>query len=247
MIKPDINALANEDEMEKIQAAHKQNNGIKLSANHVLRTNSRFIRFKNDIQAGEFGEVYFLEGDYYWGRLHKLFEWRAEMNFYSIILGAAIHMIDLVMWLLDSRPVSVQAMGNDISSRGTKLQFNSFAVILLKFENGSIAKLTGNGGCVHPHFHGIKIFGTDRTTIHNMTGAYYLDTSEPDSAPIPITEPYPEKEVREKVIHSFVDSILDPSITPLVPQQDVYDVMSVCFAAEEAMNTGKSINIEYLN
>jgi len=29
--------------------------------------------------------------------------------------------------------------------------------------------------------------------------------------------------------------------------QDVYDVMSVCFAAEEAMNTGQSINIGYLN
>jgi hypothetical protein len=74
-----------------------------------------------------------------------------------------------------------------------------------------------------------------------------LDTSETDSIPIPITEPYPEKESREKVIHSFVDSILDPSITPLVPKQDVFDVMSVCFAAEEAMNTGNSINIEYLN
>ena len=68
-----------------------------------------------------------------------------------------------------------------------------------------------------------------------------------NSEPVPIIEPYPQKEVREKVIHSFVDSILDPSITPLVPQQDVYDVMSVCFAAEEDMNTGKSIIIEYLD
>ena len=236
----------NFDEMLQIHAAHKQNKKIKLSANHVLRTNSRFTRLKTDITNGKLGDIFYLEGDYYWGRKEKLFGWRAEMDFYSIIMGGAIHMIDLIMWFLDSRPISVQAMGNDISSRGTRLQSNSFAVILLKFENGTIAKLTGNGGCVHPHFHGIKIFGTDRTTIHNMTGAYYLDTSETDSIPIPITEPYPEKESREKVIHSFVDSILDPSITPLVPKQDVFDVMSVCFAAEEAMNTGNSISIEYL-
>ena len=39
----------NIDEMLQIQAAHKQNTDIKISANHVLRTNPRFKRFKTDI------------------------------------------------------------------------------------------------------------------------------------------------------------------------------------------------------
>ena len=237
----------NRDEMLQIHETQKQNPDAKLSSNLVLRTNSRFGKLRKDNSEGKFGEVYYLEGDYFWGRKSKLFGWRAEMDYYSIILGAAIHMIDLVMWLLGSRPVSVQAVGNDIPNKNTNLKFNSFAVVILKFENGVIAKLTGNGGCVHPHFHGLKIFGTKQTAISNLTEAYYLHTSEINSEPVPITEPYPEKEVREKVIHSFVDSILDPSITPIVPLQDVYDVMSVCFAAEEAMNTGNSISIKYLN
>ena len=167
------------------------------------------------------------------------------MDFYSIILGATIHMIDLVMWLLESRPVSVQALGNDNSSKGTNLKYNSFAVLLLKFDNGVLAKLTGNGCCVHPHFHGLKIFGTERTAIHNLTEAYYLNSCIPGSKKISITESYPEKEAREKVIHSFVDSILDHSIDPIVTDSDVYDVMSVCFAAEEAMNTGNTIKVNY--
>ena len=62
---------------------------------------------------------------------------------------------------------------------------------------------------------------------------------------IPITEPYPQKEAREKVMHSFVDSKLDDSLMSLVPQQD--DVTSVCFAVEESMNTGQSISIKYLS
>ena len=235
------------DEMLQIHETQKQNPDAKLSSNLVLRTNSRFGKLRKNNAEGKFGEVYYLEGDYFWGRKSKLFGWRAEMDYYSIILGAAIHMIDVVMWLLGSRPVTVQAVGNDIPNKNTNLKFNSFAVVILKFENGAIAKLTGNGGCVHPHFHGLKIFGTKQTAINSLTEAYYLHTGEINSEPVPITEPYPEKEVREKVIHSFVDSILDPSKTPLVPQQDVYDVMSVCFAAEEAMNTGNSINIEYLN
>ena len=235
------------DEMVLIHDIQKQNRDVKLSANHVLRSNARFGRFKKNIQAGKFGEIFYLEGDYYWGRKSKLFGWRAEMDFYSIILGAAIHMIDLIMWFLNDRPTSVQAIGNDLASRNTNLKYNSFAVILLQFKNGTIAKLTGNGSCVHPHYHALKIFGTERTAIQHLNGAYYLDSSDPGTKPISVTEPYPEKKAREKVIHSFVDSILDDSLTPLVPQQDVYDVMSVCFAAEEAMNTGKSISIEYLN
>ena len=234
-------------EMEHIRNALEKNPNICLSSNLILRTNLRFKKFKKDISEGKFGDLFYLEGDYYWGRKQKLFDWRAEMDFYSIILGAAIHMIDLVVWLVNSRPVSVQAMGNDIANKNTNLKYNSFAVILLQFENGIIAKLTGNGGCVHPHFHGLKIFGSERTAIHNLSGAYYLDSNKPDSVPVAVTEPYPEKEARGKVIHSFVDSILDPSITPLVPQQDVFDVMSVCFAAEEAMNTGQMVNIEYLD
>jgi len=236
----------NFDEMLKIYDTHKKTKELKLSANHVLRTNSRFIRLKDDVRNGEFGDIYFLEGDYFWGRHHKLFGWRAEMDFYSIILGAAIHMIDLVMWLLGTRPVSVQAIGNDIFNKNTNLKFNSFAVILIKFENGVIAKITGNGGCVHPHYHGLKVFGTKRTAIHNLDGSAYLTSSEPDSEPIPIDDPYPEKEARQKIIHSFVDSILDHTIAPIVTDNDVYDVMSVCFAAEEAMNTGNTVKVNYL-
>lgn len=234
-------------EMLEIHAAQKRNKDVKLSANHVLRTNSRFTTFKKDIKSGKYGEIFYMEGDYYWGRKHKLYGWRSEMDYYSIIYGAAIHMIDLIMWLTDSKPVSVMAMGNNFSTNESKLQFNTFAVILLKFNDGFIAKLTGNGGCVHPHFHGLKIFGTERTAIQDMNGAYCLDTCKPGSEPISIREPYPEKEAREKVIHSFVDSILDDSLIPLVPQNDVYNVMSVCFAAEEAMKTGQNTIIEYLN
>ena len=119
-----------QDEMLQIYKKQQKNSDVKLSSNLVLRTNSRFGKFKKDIAEGKFGEVYYLEGDYLWGRKSKLFGWRAKMDYYSIILGAAIHMIDLAKWLLGSKPVSVQAIGNDMSTNNTNLKFNSFAVIL---------------------------------------------------------------------------------------------------------------------
>ena len=168
------------------------------------------------------------------------------MDYYSIILGAAIHMIDLVMWLLDERPVEVQVMGNDIPSKGSKLRGNSFAAMLLKFESGVIAKLTGNAGCVHPHFHGLKIFGSEKTLIHDYEGARYYLSSDPGGETVAVSEPYPEKKARPAVIHSFVDSVLDCFSPPLVSQKDVFDVMSVGLAAEKAMKSGHSVAIEYV-
>ena len=234
-------------EMESIKNTLENNSGITLSSNLVLRTNSRFKKFKNDIDKKNLGDVYYIEADYYWGRKNKLFGWRAGMEYYSIIFGAAIHMVDLVMWLVRARPISVQAVGNDIATSGSKLKYNSFATLLLKFENGLIAKITGNGGCVHPHFHGLKFFGTWQSAVHNLNGAYYLNSCDDESVQLVNTDPYPEKAARGKIIHSFVDHIYDQSNIPIVTRKDVFDVMSVCFAAEEAMAGGNSMNIKYLD
>ena len=90
---------------------------------------------------------------------------------------AAIHMIDLIIWMLGSNPISVYALGNRIGSKNTSLKFNSFAVMLLKFPNDLIVKITGNGPCAHPHFHGVKIFGSKRTMIHNFSESYFFERS----------------------------------------------------------------------
>ena len=169
------------------------------------------------------------------------------MDFYSIILGAALHMIDLIMWFLDSKPVTVYAVGNKLATLDSKLNYNSFATIVLQFKNGTIAKITGNGGCVHPHYHGIKIYGTEMTAEQNYNQAYYLKSSEPGTKPKSITEPYPDKDNRYQIIHSFIDSIIDPTAKPIVQEKEVFDLMSVCLAAEESMNEGKKVNIKYLS
>ncbi len=235
------------EEMEQIRDVLNKNSNIKLSSNLVLRTNPRFQKIRKQIKNGNLGKVYYLEGDYYWGRIHKLNGWRSRMEFYSIIHGAAIHMIDLVMWLTGERPVEVQAMGNNLATSNSPLKFNSFAVLLLKFNSGIIAKITGNSGCVYPHFHALKVFGTNQTAIHDLLGGLWVDSSEMATKPRPMEEPYPAKEFRKEVINSFVDNILDKTKTPLVSQKDVFDVMSVCFAAEEAMQRGKKTTIVYLD
>ena len=72
--------------------------GIKITSNLVLRVNDLFKNIKKKIEKDN---IFYIEADYIWGRKKKLFGWRSKIKDYSIILGAGIHVIDLVMWLLN--------------------------------------------------------------------------------------------------------------------------------------------------
>lgn len=223
-----------------------KNPHLKISCNLNLRTCPRFKWLRNAIQSELMGQIYYVEADYFWGRIYKLtVGWRKDMDFYSIVHGAAVHMIDLILWLTDMSPIEVQGCGNQIVTYGSDFRFNDFAVILIKFENGTIAKVTGNGGCVHPHFHRIVLFGTKKTFIHDISGGRLLESRDPQANPRNIDEEYPGRE-KDEIIYTFVDSILHDDKEAIVPTDDVFKTMSICFAAEKAIRAGKPVTVEYI-
>ena len=237
----------NDKEAYDIRKCLNDHPELRLSSNMVLRTCPRFLCIRDVFRSGEMGRLFYIEGDYYWGRIHKLTQgWRKDMDFYSIVHGAVLHMIDLVLWITGMRPTEVQAYGNRIATEGTSLRYNSSAFIMMKFEDGTVAKVTGNGGAVYPHFHRLAVFGTKKTAIHDITGAKWLETSDPDTELRDIVEDYPAKEKRGEVITSFINCILDHNVLPIVPVNDVFDAMSVCFAAEKAINESCTVKINYI-
>ena len=44
-------------------------------------------------------------------------------------------MIDLVVWLLKDKPLTISSYGNNISTKGTSFKKKSFMVYILKFKN----------------------------------------------------------------------------------------------------------------
>jgi predicted dehydrogenase len=224
-----------------------ENRDIRLSSNMPLRTCPRFVRLKEEVLSKEMGKVFYMEGDYFWGRIYKMTDgWRGNMEFYSIVLGAAIHMIDLLIWISGQYPLEVQGYGNQIATSDSGFRFNDFASILMKFENGMIAKVCANGGCVHPHFHRVTVFGTKKSFLHEISGGMWLEFREPEAERVEVREEYPGVKERGKVITTFIDSILDPKKRAVVPAEDVFSTMSVCFAAEKALKEEKRIEIEYI-
>ena len=61
-----------------------------------------------------------------------------------------------------------------------------------------------------------------------------------------IAEEYPGKANRGDVIKTFINSIFNRNIKPLVSTDDIFNTMSVCFAAEKAMHTNSNVKVEYI-
>ena len=52
--------------------------------------------------------------------------------------------------------------------------------------------------------------------------------------------------MRGQVLISFVNSLINKEKKGLVSQEDVLSVMSICLAAEQAVNSKNTVTIKYL-
>ena len=98
---------------------------LKITSNLVLRTNSLFKEIKKKINQKK---IFYIEADYIWGRKFKLFGWRSKLKNYSLILGAAIHMIDLIVWYIKDKPIKVHAFGSNKITKNSKFNWYSHIV-----------------------------------------------------------------------------------------------------------------------
>ena len=234
------------EELKKIKACLLANPHLQLSSNLNLRTCPRFLHLRDQIQQGKLGTPFAIEADYLWGRLFKLTDgWRKDTPGYSVIHGAAVHVIDLICWLLGEKPVEVMGMGNRLCTKGSRFKEDDFSSCLLGFESGVVAKVSANAGCIHPHWHNLSVSGTLGSYIHNVNGAQYIFKKGEEFDFEPDSREYPAKRDRSYLIQSFVDTIIDKSTEEIITQKDVLDIMSICFAAEKSIQTKKNIPISF--
>ncbi len=220
-------------ELDAIRSSLHRHPHLKLSSNLILRRCPRFIELRRMIRDGDLGELFYLEGDYNYGRLHKLVDgWRGRLPFYSVVHGGAIHLIDLLLWLTGERIVEVTAMGNQIPSRGSQFRNHDFVVALARFASGALAKITGNFGCVHPHFHVVNVYGTRKTFQNGWPHARLFSSPDPARPPETITTSYPGAH-KGDLLHSFVEAFVSGG-EPEVTAADVLNTMTVSLAIERA-------------
>ena len=231
------------EQLLKIKNLIKKKPNIKIISNLVLRTNSLFLKFKNNIS---YKDIFYIEADYVWGRKEKLFQWRSQIKDYSVTLGAAIHVIDLVMWFTKKKPINVTSFGNNLATKKTNFRNKSFIVYIFEFPGNVIVKISANAPSIYNHFHEVKIFEKNKTLVHNYLGSYAFIKKNKKTIFNKIDYEYPDKKNRKKLIQNFIDVLIDDRIKPIITLKEQFDLMSVCFASDISLKLKKKIKIKYL-
>jgi predicted dehydrogenase len=215
-----------------------------LASNLVLRKSPLYMYLKELISEGALGEIYSFDADYLYGRIEKITEgWRKDVANYSVMEGGGIHMIDLLLWLVNAKPVSVSSQNNKIATNNTAFRYPDFQSSIFGFENGLIARITANFGCMHHHQHVVRIFGTKGTFIYDDMGARIHWSRSEDSKP-EIIQRAPKPANKGELINEFVEALKSNNLQSLAQRE--FDLMSVVLSADDAINDSKPLKIEYI-
>jgi len=223
----------------------KQHGKLKLASNLVLRAAPLYRWLKEKISGGDFGDLYAFDGDYLFGRLHKITEgWRKDVHDYSVMEGGGVHLIDLMLWLTGQRPSFVWATGNRISTKGTEFRYDDFTAATLQCRSGLISRITANFGCVHPHQHSMRIFGTKETFVYDDAGPRLHNSRNPDSASQAVAHS-PLPRTKGDLIEAFVTAVAhDEDLN--AQTQEVFDGIMICAACDRAVQSKSMEEIVYL-
>lgn len=244
--KPLCNTL---EEARKIKAALNLKPQLKLCSNLIMRKYPRFEFLKEKIQSGEFGQTYMIEGDYNYGRIHKILSgWRGNLDFYSIVYGGGIHLIDLFLWLTGDLVDEVVAYGSKLATKQENLNFYDTVITLLKFRSGALGKMAVNYACTYPHFHRFCAYGTNASFENSFNQALYFKSRQDGYKPEEINLEYPGAH-KGDLLKNFIDHLANKTDL-ILDTQDVFNTMCVCFAIEKAShisaNENVNLKVEYV-
>ena len=234
------------DELRLIKEAWSKHRGqLKLSSNLVLRAAPLYQWLRAKIGKADLGDIYAFDGEYLYGRINKITDgWRRDVEDYSVMLGGGVHLMDLMVWLTGERPSSVHAVGNHICTKDTEFRYDDYVAATLRFPSGLIARIAANFGCVHPHQHVLRVFGTKGTFSYDDAGPRLQMSRDPSEPALPVTlSPLPE--TKGEMIAPFVSAILEDENMD-ARTQEMFDVMSLCVASDASLRLGSGVPVEYV-
>lgn len=234
------------DELRAVKQAWARHLGrLKLASNLVLRAAPIYEWLKLKMIAGDFGKVYAFDGDYLYGRLHKITDgWRKDVEDYSVIAGGGVHLIDLLLWITNERPTSVQATGNRICTEETPFRYDDYVAVTMQCPSGLVARISANFGCVHRHQHALRVYGTAETFFYDDAGPRHHISCDPERPPLPVALPTLPAS-KGDLIPAFVDAMLtDKDLA--ADTQTHFDVISIVAACDESLKTHSPTDVQYI-
>lgn len=223
---------------------------VKTVVSFVLRWNPLFEMIKAFLAEGVIGNLFLAEVDY----LHGLGPWYAQWAWNirkeiggSSLLTAGCHAVDGLRWFVGKRAVEVFAYSNFSPQNPLRYEYEPNSVTLVKFEDGTLGKVTSSVECVQPYTFNIQLVG-DQGTIRNnqvfskrwagQKGWATFPTILPDSGDV-THHPFKDQ------VNHFVACILNDRESH-ANLEDAAHTHEICFASEISARERRPVSLPLL-
>jgi predicted dehydrogenase len=251
-------ALTRED-CEEIVAAVKKSTK-KFMVGQICRYTPGFVKANELIDAGEIGELTFVESEYAHDYTHVLDRkdgsWRCDPT-RSGVVGGGCHAVDLLRWIAGN-PEEIMAYGVH-KTFSELVPYDDTHVAVMKFPNGVVGRVFVSIGCQSPGT-GIRtlLYGTKGTIIRSAGDRhitlYLADFGFEKSDKILGTSQLYKNGIQIPValgshntaaeLEEFVDIIKNDKEVAVSAREGA-DTVAVCVAAIRSTETGLPANVEY--
>lgn len=242
--------------------------GVKTVVSFVLRWNPLFETLKSMSADGAFGSIYYGEVDYqsniasWWGGFE---ETRKKEAGVSSMLVAGCHALDSLRWLVSPDPDRAARVSEVFAYSGgwrkecnreynylngtwsndkPALEFDGFELLMLKFENGAIGKVTANLDCIMPYQFPFSLFG-DKGTVKNNRIWSQQFTGQTDWVDIPTILP-DSTDVAHHPFQKQIDHLVDCILSDQESHCNLDDAAhthEIIFAAQQCYETNNPVTL----
>ena len=246
--------------------------GVRTVVSFVLRWNPLFQTIKRMIADDALGQPYYVEADYLSHNGSWWSGWsdgRTLAQGVSAMLVAGCHAVDALRWFAAAgefeaaTPVEVFAMRGGYRKGSSReyqpqthrwqegalpMEYDGLEVLLVKFSNGALGKVSANMDCIMPYRFPLRIFGTKGSVFDNrvwshkfpgQTGWVELPCIQPDSS-----------DVRHHPFQAQMDHFVEcirAGHESHCNLENVIQTHEVVFAALRSYETGKPVRLPLLD
>jgi predicted dehydrogenase len=247
-------AMKMEDCRAIVEAAKKSNK--KFMVGQVCRKTPSFVAAKQLVDAGEIGDLFFVESEYAhnYDIINDIGGWRRDpVNLRYPIVGGGCHAMDLLRWIAGD-PTEVFCYANHIALPHWPVDDCYIAV--LKYPGNVIGKVMTSIGCHRPYTMRTVLYGTKGTIVVDNTSptlTLYRDICYSKSGGAPSTRYLPTElpvNVNNHNMTAEIEDMCDVILNDKPIECDVIqgaNTVAVCHAAIKSAAEGKPFAPEYFS
>ncbi|MBQ0102523.1 MAG: Gfo/Idh/MocA family oxidoreductase [Firmicutes bacterium] len=231
-------ALTRED-IDAIVAAANSYNKV-FMVGQICRYTPGFVEAKKRIDAGEIGELTFVESEYAhdYTHIYRGGSWRVDPTRNGLV-GGGCHAVDLLRWIVGKNPEVVTGLGTH-KTFADVTPYDDTHVAILKFPDGVIGKVFCSISCRRDYTMRSVFYGTKGTIITDNTSptmkVFHLNedgqSSSPETVELNIKNHNTDGEFAE-----FCACIMEGKKNA-TPVEEGANTIAACLAIMESANAG---------